>query len=318
MGEAERPRLARRLGEEVQLERLVEALEHLGPRRSRPPARASRRGSRGRRRRRPRAPRAPRGSAAAGGGGSRRGRRRAAAGGRRGGRRGPWETSRRTTSSLKNGLPSVTAREAADEVVRGVGAAAVGDEAPQVVVLEAAEVDAPPEAAQLAEDPLDLRAAARARVVVRGDHEHGDVAERAGEEREQQERRQVGGVEVVEEHDERRASAATRRRNMPTASKRAKRACSDSAGLARLGEAEPVADLGRDLRDPARPGAELRGEAVVGAVGGERAHDLQPRPVGRARRRRPSRAPARRRRRRSAPGRPASAPGGSCRSPARP
>ena len=31
MGEAERPRLARRLGEEVQLERLVEALEHLGP-----------------------------------------------------------------------------------------------------------------------------------------------------------------------------------------------------------------------------------------------------------------------------------------------
>ena len=32
VGEAERPRLARRLGEQVQRERLVEALEHLGPR----------------------------------------------------------------------------------------------------------------------------------------------------------------------------------------------------------------------------------------------------------------------------------------------
>ncbi len=171
-------------------------------------------------------------------------------------------------------------REAADEVVRGVGAGAVGDEAPQVVVLEAAEVDAPPEAAQLAEDPLDLGAAARAGVVVRGDHEHGDVGERAGEEREQQERRQVGGVEVVEEDDDGRVRRDPPQEHADGVEEGEAGLLGLGGGLARLGEPEPVADLGRDLRDPARPGAEVRGEAVVGAFGGERAHDLQPRPVG--------------------------------------
>ena len=112
VGEAEAAGLARRLGEQVQRERLVEALEQLGPRdagraleRRDPEAAAGDGGDlEGGARRR--------GSAAAGGGGSRRGRRRAAAAARRA-RRAPWETSSRTTSSLKNGLPSVTAREAA-------------------------------------------------------------------------------------------------------------------------------------------------------------------------------------------------------------
>ena len=93
------------------------------------------------------------------------------------------------------------------ELLGGVGAAAVDDQRAQVVVLEAAEVDAQAEARQLAEDGLDLGSAPRAGLVVGGDHQHARLAQRPGQEGEQQQRRQVGGMEVVEEHDERLARA---------------------------------------------------------------------------------------------------------------
>ena len=92
------------------------------------------------------------------------------------------------------------------ELLGRVGAAAVDDQRAQVVVLEAAEVEAHAEARELAEHGLDLGPAPRPRLVVGGDDQHARLAQRAGEEGEQQQRRQVGGVEVVEEHDERLAA----------------------------------------------------------------------------------------------------------------
>jgi hypothetical protein len=73
-----------------------------------------------------------------------------------------------------------------DELLGGVGAAAVDDQRAQVVVLEAAEVDTQAEARQLAEDRFDLGPAARPGLVVGGDHEHARLAQRPGEEGELQ------------------------------------------------------------------------------------------------------------------------------------
>ena len=53
--------------------------------------------------------------------------------------------------------------ERAHQLLGGVGAAAVDDQRAQVVVLEAAEVEAHPEARELAEDGLDLRVRGAAR-----------------------------------------------------------------------------------------------------------------------------------------------------------
>src|SRR3954462_9500106 len=51
--------------------------------------------------------------------------------------------------------------DAVDEVVGRLGAGAVGDEAAQVGGVQAAEVHVAPEAAELAEDTVDLRPARR-------------------------------------------------------------------------------------------------------------------------------------------------------------
>ena len=157
-----------------------------------------------------------------------------------------------------------------------VGAAAVDDQRAQVVVLQAAEVEARAEARELAEDGLDLGPAPRPRLVMGGDHEHARLAQRAGEEGEQQQRRQVGGVQVVEEHDQRLARRRVAQEDRDGVEE-------GEAGLlglevARLGQVEALAKLGRELGHPARAGAELRTQGVVVAVGGEGAHDLHPRP----------------------------------------
>ena len=141
---------------------------------------------------------------------------------------------------------------------------------------EAAEVEAHAEARELAEDGLDLGPAARPGLVVGGDDEHARLAQRAGEEGEQQQRRQVGGVQVVEEHDQRLARRRVAQEDRDGVEER-------EAGLlglevAGLGQVEALAQLGRELGHPARAGAELRTQGVVVAVGGERAHDLHPRP----------------------------------------
>ena len=73
--------------------------------------------------------------------------------------------------------------------------------------------------------------------------------------------------------------AAALRRKTVTASKSAKRACSDSRSPA-SGEVQALAQLGGELGHPARPGAELDAQRVVVAVGRDRAHDLHPRPEG--------------------------------------
>ena len=163
-----------------------------------------------------------------------------------------------------------------DELLGGVGAAAVDDQRAQILVLEAAEVDAQPEARQLAEDGVELGAARRAGLVVGGDHEHVRLAQRPGQEGEQQQRRQVGGVEVVEEHDEGPARSGVAQEHGDGVEER-------EAGLlglevAGLGQLEALAQLGGELGHPARSGTELDAQRVVVAVGGDRAHDLHPRP----------------------------------------
>ena len=152
-------------------------------------------------------------------------------------------------------MPSVSACERAHQLLGGVGAAAVDDQRAQVVVLEAAEVEAQPEARQLAEDGLDLGPAPRPGLVMGGDDEHARLAQRPGQEGEQQQRRQVGGVEVVEEHDERLARRGVAQEDGDGVEER-------EAGLlglevAGLGQVEALAQLGRELGHPARPGAEL-------------------------------------------------------------
>ena len=164
------------------------------------------------------------------------------------------------------------------ELLGGVGAAAVDDQRAQVVVLEAAEVEAHAEARQLAEDGLDLGPAPRAGLVVGGDHEHARLAQRPGQEGEQQQRGQVGGVEVVEEHDERLARRGVAQEDGDGVEEREARLL--GLEVAGLGQVQALAQLGRELGHPARAGAELGAQRVVVAVGRDRAHDLHPRPEG--------------------------------------
>src|SRR4051812_17984210 len=278
VGEAEGAGLARRLVEQVQGERLVEALEQLGP----PDAGGA----------------LERGDAepAAGDGGDlerlarRRAQRLEAAADRVAHAVGQRQPRPRLDVAVGDEqADDLVAEErvalgdrgqAADEVVGRLLAAAVDDQPPQVVGPEAADLDAPAEAAELAEDALHLGAATRPRVVVRRDDEDRAVADRAGEEGEQQERRQVGGVEVVEQHDQRRVAGDPAQEDRD-------RVEQGEARLLRLRRvagrrrADALADLGRELRDPAGPGAQVLGEARVVALGRERADDLQPVPVRR-------------------------------------
>ena len=317
VGEAERPRLARRLGQQVQRERLVEALEHLGPRDAggalerRDPEAAARDGGdlEGLARLGAQRLQAAADRVAHAVGQRQTGAGRAAAVGDE----QPHDLVAEERVALRDG------REAADEVVRRVRAAAVGDEPAQVGVVETGEHDAPPEAAQLAEHALDLETALRPRLVVGRDDEHGQVADRPREEREQQQRGQIGGVEVVEEHDDGRVGGDPAQVHRDGVEEREAGLVGLGGGLARLGEAETVADLGRDLGHPAR--ARRRGRRRAARRSARRRARARPaaRASRRARRRRPSRAPARRAAPGgSAPGRRASARAGSCRSRARP
>ena len=178
------------------------------------------------------------------------------------------------------------------ELLGRVGAAAVDDQRAQVVVLEAAEVEAHAEARELAEHGLDLGPAPRARLVMGGDDEHARLAQRAGEEGEQQQRRQVGGVEVVEEHDQRLARRGVAQEDGDGVEEREARLL--GLEVAGLGQVQALAQLGRELGHPPRAGAELRAQGVVVAVGCERSARPAPTARTRARRRRPSRAPTRR------------------------
>ena len=164
------------------------------------------------------------------------------------------------------------------ELLGGVSAAAVDDQRAQVVVLEPAEVDAHPEARQLAEHRLELGSARRTGFVVGGDDEHVRLAHRPGQEGEQQQRRQVGGVEVVEEHDERLAGGGVAQEDGDGVEEGEARLL--GLEVAGLGEVQALAQLGGELGHPARPGAELDAQRVVVAVGRDRAHDLHPGPEG--------------------------------------
>ena len=164
------------------------------------------------------------------------------------------------------------------ELLGRVGTAAVDDQCAQVVVREAAEVEAHAEAGELAEHGLDLGPAPRARLVMRGDDEHAGLAQRAREEGEQQQRRQVGGVEVVEEHDQRLARRGVAQEDGDGVEQREARLL--GLEVAGLGQVQALAQLGRELGHPARAGAELRAQGVVVAVGRERTHDLHPWPEG--------------------------------------
>ena len=175
-------------------------------------------------------------------------------------------------------MPSVSSCSVCTSSSERVGAAAVDDQRAQVVVLEAAEVEAHAEARELAEHGLDLGPAPRPRLVVGGDHEHARLAQRAGEEGEQQQRRQVGGVEVVEEHDQRLARGGVAQEDGDGVEEREARLL--GLEVAGLGQVQALAQLGRELGHPARAGAELGAQGVVVAVGRERAHDLHPRPEG--------------------------------------
>jgi hypothetical protein len=136
------------------------------------------------------------------------------------------------------------------------------------------EVHAAAEAAELAEDALDLGPAARAGVVMGRDDEH----RRVGRPRARGTRagaatagRRCGGRRGARRPG---ASAATRRRKIATGVEERE------AGLLGLGPASPLGAARRrrgsrgDLGDPARAGAEVGREALVGALGGERADDL--------------------------------------------
>ncbi len=164
------------------------------------------------------------------------------------------------------------------ELLGRVGAAAVDDQCAQVVVREAAEVEAHAEARELPEHGLDLGPAPRARLVMRGDDEHAGLAQRAREEGEQQQRRQVGGVEVVEEHDQRLARRGVAQEDGDGVEQREARLL--GLEVAGLGQVQALAQLGRELGHPPRAGAELRAQGVVVAVGCERTHDLHPWPEG--------------------------------------
>lgn len=164
------------------------------------------------------------------------------------------------------------------ELLGGVGAAAVDDERAQVVVLEAAEVDALPEAAELAEHGLELGPAPGPGLVMRGHDEDARVAQRSGQEGEQQQRRQVGGVEVVEQRHQRLARGRVAQEDGDRVEEREARLL--GLEVAGLGKVEALAQLGSQLCDPAGPDAEVGAQLVVVALGGHRAHDLDPGPEG--------------------------------------
>jgi hypothetical protein len=161
-----------------------------------------------------------------------------------------------------------------------LGPRPVLDEPAQVVLVEALELHAPPESRQLAEDRADVLGPVRVGVVVGRDDEDRHVLDLADEEGQQQQRRQARRVHVVEEQHDRSAAGGAAQEHRHRVEEREPRLLGLEA-VGRRGDPEPLADLGGDLRDPARPGPEIGRELVVAARLGDRAHDLLPGPVGR-------------------------------------
>ena len=168
-------------------------------------------------------------------------------------------------------------QQRAHQRLRRLAAAAVQHERAEVLVGEAAEVQVPAEAGELAEDRLELGIAARAGVVVGRDDEHRHPADHARDEGQQQQRRLVGGLQVVD-HDQQRPVGGERAQEErdPVEEREAR-----AVGLQRvaaLGQAEALAQLGGQADDPAGAGAERGAQLVVGGARGELADHLDPGP----------------------------------------
>ncbi len=170
-------------------------------------------------------------------------------------------------------------QQRAHELVRGLAAAAVQDQGAQVDVGEAGEVQAAPEARQLAVDRLDLRVATGARVVMGGDDEHRHPGEHPRHEGQQQQRGLVGGLQVVD-HDEQGALGAQRAQEQRDGVEQGEARAVGLQGLGDLGQVEALAHLGGEAADPAGAGTQPPAQLVVGGARGQLADHLHPGPEG--------------------------------------
>ena len=117
--------------------------------------------------------------------------------------RRPSALSRRTTSSTKNGLPSVAVVDRAHDAVGRPAAGDALDDLGDVALAQPAQRQPLAVADDVAERRGELGVQPRLGLAVGADDEDRRVAQVDGEEAEQQQRRVVGAVQVVEDEHER-------------------------------------------------------------------------------------------------------------------